>query len=77
MRCISPGFLLTNIMHSRLAKTSFRMQPIFEHALDVDLWSIQLWMSYTEMELKNCNVQHSCNLFDHTLMLLPWVDQLW
>ncbi|KAE9392590.1 TPR-like protein [Gymnopus androsaceus JB14] len=45
--------------------------------LHVDPRSIQLWLSYTEMELKNRNVQHSRNLFDRAVTLLPRVDQLW
>ena len=38
---------------------------------------MQLWLSYTEMELKGRNVQHSRNLFDRAVTLLPRVDQLW
>ncbi|KAJ7247256.1 hypothetical protein C8J57DRAFT_1475806 [Mycena rebaudengoi] len=38
-----------------------RVRP---HALDVDPRSIQLWLSYSEMELKSHNVQHARNLFD-------------
>jgi crooked neck len=45
--------------------------------LDVDPRSIPLWLSYTEMELKGRNVQHSRNLFDRAVTLLPRVDQLW
>ena len=33
-----------------------------------------LWLSYTEMELKNRNVQHARNLFDHAVTLLSHVD---
>jgi tetratricopeptide (TPR) repeat protein len=50
---------------------------VFERALDVDPRSIQLWLSYTEMELKSRNVQHARNLFDRAVTLLPRVDQLW
>ena len=50
---------------------------MFERALDVDPRSVQLWLSYTEMELKGRNVQHARNLFDRAVTLLPRVDQLW
>jgi crooked neck len=50
---------------------------VFERALDVDARSVQLWLTYTEMELKGRNVQHSRNLFDRAVTLLPRVDQLW
>ena len=50
---------------------------MYERALDVDPRSIQLWLSYTEMELKGRNVQHARNLFDRAVTLLPRVDQLW
>lgn len=45
--------------------------------MDVDARSVQLWLSYTEMELKTRNVQHARNLFDRAVTLLPRVDQLW
>jgi len=54
-----------------------RSRSVFERALDVDPRSIQLWLSYTEMELKSRNVQHARNLFDRSVTLLPRVDQLW
>ncbi|CAK5264928.1 unnamed protein product [Mycena citricolor] len=54
-----------------------RSRSVFERALDVDPRSIQLWLSYTEMELKSRNVQHARNLFDRAVTLLPRVDQLW
>lgn len=54
-----------------------RSRSIFERALDVDPRSVQLWLSYTEMELKGRNVQHARNLFDRAVTLLPRVDQLW
>lgn len=54
-----------------------RSRSVFERALDVDPRSIQLWLSYTEMELKGRNVQHARNLFDRAVTLLPRVDQLW
>jgi crooked neck len=50
---------------------------VFERALDVDARAIQLWLTYTEMELKARNVQHARNLFDRAVTLLPRVDQLW
>ena len=54
-----------------------RSRSVFERALDVDPRSVQLWLSYTEMELKGRNVQHARNLFDRAVTLLPRVDQLW
>ncbi|KAG5635885.1 hypothetical protein H0H81_009766 [Sphagnurus paluster] len=54
-----------------------RSRSIFERALDVDPSNVQLWLSYTEMELKSRNVQHARNLFDRAVTLLPRVDQLW
>ena len=54
-----------------------RSRSIFERALDVDPRSVQLWLNYTEMELKSRNVQHARNLFDRAVTLLPRVDQLW
>lgn len=50
---------------------------MFERAFDVDPRSVQLWLNYTEMELKGRNVQHARNLFDRAVTLLPRVDQLW
>ncbi|KAE9387247.1 hypothetical protein BT96DRAFT_1005301 [Gymnopus androsaceus JB14] len=54
-----------------------RSHSVYERALDVDPQNIQLWLSYTEMELKSRNVQHSRNLFNQAVTLLPRVDQLW
>lgn len=54
-----------------------RSRSVFERALDVDPRSVQLWLSYTEMELKGRNVQHARNLFDRAVTLLPRIDQLW
>ena len=54
-----------------------RSRSVFERALDVDPRSVQLWLSYTEMELKGRNVQHARNLYDRAVTLLPRVDQLW
>jgi crooked neck len=54
-----------------------RARSVFERALDVDARAIQLWLTYTEMELKARNVQHARNLFDRAVTLLPRVDQLW
>lgn len=54
-----------------------RSRSVFERALDVDGRSVQLWLNYTEMELKGRNVQHARNLFDRAVTLLPRIDQLW
>ncbi|KAJ7204866.1 hypothetical protein C8J57DRAFT_1259178 [Mycena rebaudengoi] len=51
-----------------------RVRP---RALDIDPRSIQLWLSYSDMELKSHNVQHARNLFDGAVTLLLRVDQLW
>jgi hypothetical protein len=45
--------------------------------LAVDPPVIQLWLSYTEVEPKSRNVQHTRNLFDRAVTLLLHVDQLW
>src|SRR6266436_1481646 len=52
-----------------------RSRSVFERALDVDPRSIQLWLSYTEMELKSRNIQHAHNLFDRAVTLLSHVDR--
>jgi len=64
--------------HLQASQNEFnRSRSIFERALDVDPRSVQLWLSYSEMELKSRNVQHARNLFDRAVTLLPRVDQLW
>lgn len=50
---------------------------MFERALDVDPRSLQLWIKYTDMELKARNINHSRNLFDRAVTLLPRVDTIW
>ena len=66
------------INFSQASQNEFdRSRSVFERALDVDPRSIQLWLSYTEMELKSRNIQHARNLFDRAVTLLPRVDQLW
>ena len=68
----------SNLIFVKASQNEFaRSRSIFERALDVDPRSIQLWLSYTEMELKSRNVQHARNLFDRAVTLLPRVDQLW
>ncbi|OJT07675.1 Pre-mRNA-splicing factor CLF1, partial [Trametes pubescens] len=37
---------------------------------------VQLWLSYPEVELKSCNIQHARNLFDR-VVTFPRVNQLW
>lgn len=53
-----------------------RSRSVFEHALDIDSRSVQLWLSYPEVELKSRNIQHARNLFDH-VVTFPRVNQLW
>ena len=52
-------------------------RSVFERAMVVDSCSIQLWLSYVEMELKCRNVQHARNLLDKAVTLLPRIDRLW
>ena len=40
-------------------------RSVFEHALDVDPWSVPLWLTHTEAELKSRNVQHLRNIFNY------------
>ncbi len=40
------------------------LDPSLKHALDVDPQNVPLWLIYTEIELKSCNVQHVQNLFN-------------
>ncbi len=54
-----------------------RSRSVFERALDVDYQNIQIWMRYTEMEMKEKNINHARNLYDRAVGLLPRVDQLW
>lgn len=50
---------------------------VSERVLDVDARSIQLWIPYTEMELKYRNVQHVRNLLHWAVTLLLRIDQVW
>jgi len=50
---------------------------VFERALDVDPRHVDLWIRYTDMELKARNINHARNLFDRGVTLLPRVDSLW
>jgi crooked neck len=52
-------------------------RSVFERALDVDPRSSELWIKYTDMELKTRNINHARNLFDRAVTLLPRVDALW
>lgn len=74
---ITPSQLILTLNLQASQGEFARSRSVFERALDVDPRSIQLWLSYTEMELKGRNVQHSRNLFDRAVTLLPRVDQLW
>jgi hypothetical protein len=47
---------------------------VFERALDVDPRSTEIWIKYTDMELKARNINHARNLFDRGITLLPRVD---
>ena len=54
--------LYNNIFHVKVSQNEFaRSCSVFERALDLDPHSIRLWLSYTQMELKSRNVQHSRN----------------
>lgn len=43
----------------------------------MDPRSVDLWLKYTEVELKARNVQHARNVFDRAVTLLPRIDTLW
>ena len=75
---VSNNCHLTILPYGQASQNKFaRSRSIFEQALDIDPRSNQLWLSYTEMELKSRNVQHARNLFDRAVPLLHRVDQLW
>jgi crooked neck len=50
---------------------------VFERALDVDPRHVELWLKYTDMELKARNINHARNLLDRAVTLMPRVDALW
>ena len=55
----------------------YRARSIYERALDVESRNVTLYIKYTEMEMKNRNINHARNLFDRAVTLLPRVDQFW
>ena len=48
-----------------------------ERALDVDHRNIGLWLKYTEMEMRNKQVNHARNLWDRAVTILPRANQFW
>jgi len=55
----------------------FRARSIYERALDVDHRNITLWLKYTEMEMRNKQVNHARNLWDRAVTILPRANQFW
>ena len=54
-----------------------RARSIYERAIDVDHRSIQIWLRYAEMEMRNKQVNHARNVWDRAVTLLPRAQQLW
>lgn len=54
-----------------------RARSIYERALDVDHRNINLWLKYTEMEMKNRQVNHARNVWDRAVTILPRANQFW
>lgn len=54
-----------------------RSRSIYERALDVDHRNVTLWLKYAEMEMKNRQVNHSRNIWDRAITILPRVNQFW
>ena len=50
---------------------------MYERALDVDHRNIGLWLKYTEMEMRNKQVNHARNLWDRAVTILPRANQFW
>jgi len=50
---------------------------VFERALDVDHRNLGLWLKYTEMEMRNKQVNHARNLWDRAVTILPRANQFW
>lgn len=55
----------------------FRARSIYERALDVDHRNINLWLKYTEMEMKNRQINYARNLWDRAVTILPRANQFW
>ncbi|PVV01843.1 hypothetical protein BB560_003726 [Smittium megazygosporum] len=52
-------------------------RSIYERALDVDSGNQTIFLKYTEMEMKNKNINLARNLFDRAVTILPRVNQFW
>lgn len=57
--------------------TVVRARSIYERALDVDHRNITLWLKYTELEMRNRQVNHARNLWDRAVTILPRANQFW
>jgi crooked neck len=53
------------------------LRSVYERALDVDHRNIGLWLKYTEMEMRNKQVNHARNLWDRAVTILPRANQFW
>lgn len=54
-----------------------RARSIFERAIDVDPYKIQLWIRYAESEMKNKFINHARNIWERAIKIMPRVEQLW
>lgn len=61
----------------KMVLIGFRARSIYERALDVDHRNITLWLKYAEMEMKNRQVNHSRNIWDRAITILPRVNAFW
>lgn len=54
-----------------------RARSIYERALDVDHRNVTIWLKYSEMEMRNRQVNHARNLWDRAVTILPRINQFW
>jgi crooked neck len=55
----------------------YRARSVYERALDVDHRNITLWLRYTELEMRNRQVNHARNLWNRAVTVLPRANQFW
>jgi crooked neck len=54
-----------------------RMRNVFERAILVHPYNVQLWIRYIDAELKSRNINHARNLLDIAVQRMPRIDKLW
>lgn len=69
--------LIIDLLLTYLLYSNFRARSIYERALDVDHRNITLWLKYTELEMRNRQVNHARNLWDRAVTILPRANQFW